>query len=229
MAIDSLETLLSNVGSVSSTVTLLKKVRKLQNASLILHVVESHESKDLVAHLSQTSFSPSLVLHTAYPTSLLLHISTNYMTPPPPLSPEPKFWSVFIPISERQHDIDSIIYGGEGSGSHVAKELVVETIARGGQDGNRKRRAVERNLRGWKSPGGFCELNGLARLGDLWGPNKTSAETVRSLQASLCCRTNLVSPGYRHGPHHQPFIQPEPDAFSTSGPGTGPPSVHAPR
>ena len=78
--IDSLETLLSNMGSISAVVALLEKVRKRQNINLVLHVVQSHESKDLVAHLSQTSFSPSLVMHTAYPTSLLLHISTNYMT-----------------------------------------------------------------------------------------------------------------------------------------------------
>ncbi|KAF9654370.1 hypothetical protein BDM02DRAFT_79735 [Thelephora ganbajun] len=176
VVIDSLETLLSDIGSVSATVTLLKKVRKRQNTNLILHVVQSHESKDLVAHLSQTSFSPSLVLHTAYPTSLLLHISANYMTPPPPLSPEPKFWSVFLPISERQHDIDAIVYGGEGSGSYVTEEFVVETIVRGGQNGSRKRRTVERNLRGWKSPNGFCELKDLAQLGGLWGSNKTSIE-----------------------------------------------------
>ena len=182
MVIDSLETLLSDIGSVSAAVTLLKKARKRQNTNLILHVVQSHESKDLVAHLSQTSFSPSLVVHTAYPTSLLLHISTNYMTPPPPLSPEPKFWSVFLPISERQHDIDAIIYGGEGSGSHVTEEIVVETIIRGGQNGSRRRRAVERHLRGWKSPNGFCELKELSQLGGLWGSNKIPIETVCALQ-----------------------------------------------
>jgi len=204
VVIDSLETLLSDMGSVSSVVTLLKKARKRQNTNLILHVVQSHESKDLVAHLCQTSFSPSLVLHTAYPASLLLHISTNYMTPPPPLSPEPKFWAVFLPISERQHDIDAIVYGGEGSGSHVTEEFVVETIVRGGQNGSRKRRAVERNLRGWKSPNGFCELKDLAQLGGLWGSNKIPLETVRVLQVFLLHHTNSVLPECRHGPHQEP-------------------------
>lgn len=183
VVIDSLETLLSDVGSVSATVTLLKNARKRQNTNLILHVVESHESRDLVSHLSQTSFSPSLALHTAYPASLLLHISTNYMTPPPPLSPEPKFWSVFLPISERQHDIDTIVYGASGSGSHVTEEFVVETIVRGGQNGSRRKRAVERSLRGWRSPNGFCELKDLTQLGGLWGPNKSPTETVRALGA----------------------------------------------
>lgn len=178
VVIDSLETLLSDMGSVSVAVTLLKEVRKRPNTNLILHAVQSHESKDFVAHLSQTSFSPSLVVHTAYPASLLLHISTNYMTPPPPLSPEPKFWSVFLPISERQHDINVIVYGGEGSGSHVTEEFVVETVVRGGQNGTRKRRAVERNLRGWKSPNGFCELKDLSELEGLWGSNKVPIETV---------------------------------------------------
>ena len=228
IAIDSLETVLSDIGSISATVTLLKEIRKRQNTKLILHVVESPESKGLVAQLNQTSFSPSLVLHTAYPTSLLLHISTTYMTPPPPLSPEPKFWSVFLPISERQHDTDSIVYGDEGSGSHVTEDFVVETIVRGGQNGSRRKRAVERNLRGWKSPDGFCELKDLPQLGGLWEPNKTPAETVCVL-TFLQHHTDSVFPDYCFRLHHQPSIQSEPDALSTSGPGTGPSPVYASR
>jgi len=229
MAIDSIETLLSNIGSISAAVTLLKKIRKRQNTKLILHVVESHESKDLVAQLSQISFSPFLVLHTAYPASLLLHISTAYLTPPPPLSSEPKFWSVFLPISERQHDIDAIVYGGEGPGSHVTEEFVVENIARGGQNGTRKKRAVERNLQGWKSSNGFCELKDLTQLGGLWEPNRTPAETVCALGSFLQRYTDSAFPGHRFGPHHQPFLQSEPDVLSTSSPGTGPSPIYAPR
>lgn len=178
VVVDSLETLLSDTGSVSTVVTLLKKVKERHNTDLVLHVVQSHETKDLVAHLSQTSFSPSLVMHTAYPTSHLLHISTNYMTPPPPLSSEPKFWSVFLPISERQYEIDAVVYGGGGSGSHVTEEFVVETIVRGGQNGSRRRRAIERNLRGWKPPNGFCGLKGLSELEGLWGTPRIQVETV---------------------------------------------------
>ena len=193
---------------MSATVTLLKKVKKRQSTNLILHVIESHESKRLVARLNETSFSPSLVLHTGYPTSLLLHISTNYMAPPPPLSPDPKFWSVFLPISERQHDIDAIVYGGSGSGSHATEEFVVETIVRGGRNGGRRKRAVERNLQGWRSPNGFCELKELAQLGGLWGTNKAPAETVFVLRVSLRRYANSLSPAeYRRGPHHQPSIQ----------------------
>ena len=229
VAIDSLETVLSDVGSTLATVTLLKKIKKRQNTKIILHVVDSHESKDLVAQLSQTSFSPSLALHTAHPTSLLLHISTAYMTPPPPLSPEPKFWSVFLPISERQHDIDAIIYGGGGSGSHVTEEFVVETILRGGQNGSRRKRAVERNLRGWRSPNGFCELKDLTQLGSLWEPNKAPAETVCALGTFLVYYTNLASPDYRLRPYRQPFVQPESDALSTSSPVTSTSPIYAPR
>ena len=189
--IDSLETLLSDIGSVSAAVVLLKKVRKRQNTNLMLHVVQSHESKELVTHLSQTSFSPSLMLYTAYPTSLLLYMSTNYLTPPPPLSPEPKFWSVFLPISERQHDIDAIVFGGSGSGSHVAEEFVVETIVRGGQNVSRKKRGVERGLRGWKSLGGPCELKDLSQLGGLWGSKKASPETVRAFVFPLQLCTHI--------------------------------------
>jgi len=228
VVIDSLETLLSDMGSVSAAVTLLKKVWKLQNTNIVLHVIQSHESKHLVAHLSQTSFSPFLVVHTAYPTSLLLHISTNYMTPPPPLSPEPKFWSVFLPISERRHDIDAIVYGGEGSGSHVTEEFVVETIVRG-QNGSRKKKTVERNLRGWKSPNGFCELKDLSQLGGLWGSNRIPVGTVRLPRVFLRHRINSVLPESRHGSYHKPFIQPEPDAISTGIQGSGTPSIYAPR
>lgn len=192
MAIDSLETLLSDTGSVSAIVTLLKKVRKRKNTNLMLHVVQSGESKDLVTHLTQTSFSPSLVLHAAYPTSLLLYISTNYTTLPPPLSPEQKFWSVFLPISERQHDIDEIVFGGEGSGSHVTDEFVVETIVRGGQDGNRKKRAIERTLRGWKSSNGFCELKDLSQLGSLWGSKTISPEVVCAFRVPLQLCTDFL-------------------------------------
>lgn len=206
VVIDSLETLLSNTGSVSAAVTLLKRVRKRRNTNLILHVVQSHESKDLVAHLSQTSFSPSLVAHTAYPTSLLLHISTNYMTPPPPLSPEPKFWSVYLPISERQHDIDAIVYGGGGSGSHVTEEFVVETIVRGGQNGSR-RRAVERTLRGWNSPSGFCDLKDLTQLRALLGSNGIPLETVCVLVIFFTVTyTDSVLLEYGRGPHHKPSV-----------------------
>jgi len=229
IAIDSLETVLSDIRSISATVTLLKNITKQQSTKLILHVVESHETKDLVAQLSQTFFSPSLVLHTAYPTSLLLHISTTYMTPPPPLSPEPKFWSVFLPISERQHDIDAIVYGGGGSGSHATEEFVVETIVRGGRNWSRRKRAIERSLRGWKVPNGFCELKDLTQLGGLWEPNKTPAETVCALETFLQHYTDSAFLDYRFGPHHQPFIQSEPDSLPTSSPGTGPPPIYAPR
>ena len=182
---------------MSTVTTLLKKVRKRQNTNLVLHVVQTHESKDLVTHLGQTSFSPSLVLHTAYPTSLLLHMSTNYMTLPPPLSPEPKFWSVFLPISGRQHDIDAIVFGGEGSGSHVTEEFLVETIIRDGKNGSRRKRAVERSLQGWKSPNGFCELKDLSQLGGLWGSKKVSTETVRASRVPIQLCADLAFSDHR--------------------------------
>lgn len=194
------------MGSTSTVVVLLKKVRKRRNTNLLLHVVRSHESRDLVTHLSQTSFSPSLVLHVAYPTSLLLHVSTNYTTPPPQLSSEPKFWSVFLPISERQHDIDAIVFGGSGSGSHITEEFVVETIVRGGQNWGRKKRTVERSLRGWRSPDGFCELRDLSQLGGLWGFKKVSPKVVRSPKVPLQPCTDFSWQGLRRGPYHKPFV-----------------------
>lgn len=187
---------------------LLKKVRNRRNTSLLLHVVRSQESNDLVTRLCQTSFSPSLVHHAAYPTSLLLHMSTDYMTPPPPLSPEPKFWSVFLPISERQHDIDAIVFGGQGSGSHITEEFVVETIVRGGRNGSRKKRAVERILRGWKSPKGFCELKDLPQLERLWGSKKVPSEMVCAFRVFLHLHADLVSLGRCRRPYRKPSVQP---------------------
>jgi len=149
----------------------------------------------------------------------LPHLSTNYMTLPPTLSPEPKFGFVILPTLERHHDIDEIIYVGEGPGSHDTEEFVIETSVCGGQNRSRGKRAVESNPRGWKSPHGFCELKELAHLGGLRGPNKTPAEMVCALGALL--RHYIIGLSVNRLPlwtHHQPLNE--------QPMGTGPPPIY---
>lgn len=76
--------------------------------------------------------------------------------PPPPLSPLPKFWSVFLPVSERIHDTESLVFGPNGQGSGNASEFVAELIVR---EGGGRKRGVERVLEGWSTAlGGPCDL-----------------------------------------------------------------------
>lgn len=91
------------------------------------------------------------------------------MTSPPPLSPEAKFWGVFIPISERGRDTEALIFGqgGEGSGGH--SEMVVEVIARGGADASGRRKAVERFLEGWDiDKSQIVDLSQMSSLVSIW-------------------------------------------------------------
>ncbi|OCH96460.1 hypothetical protein OBBRIDRAFT_4193 [Obba rivulosa] len=168
VVIDSVDTLLSDIGSLSKTQQflweLLSIVHTRSNPSrLVLHVLAP---SPLIPILTQTKFSPSLSHVTAHPLALLTHIASAYLTPPPPSSPVEKFWRVFIPIAERHYESEKLVYGpgGEGSGS---RDLVVEVLVRGA-DGSGRRRAVERVLEGWSSTAGPCELTSLESLRGLW-------------------------------------------------------------
>lgn len=82
--------------------------------------------------------------------------------PPPPVSPLPKFWGVFLPLSERVHDTERLVFGSGGAGSGNLTEFVVELIVREGAGRNR---GVERVLEGWSTAlRGPCELNALEAL-----------------------------------------------------------------
>ncbi len=72
--------------------------------------------------------------------------------PPPPLSPAPKFWGVFIPVSERVYDTESLVFGPGGEGSGGAGEFVAEVVVREGGAG--RKRGVERVLEGWATTRG---------------------------------------------------------------------------
>jgi len=132
------------------------------DARLILHTQSPSAFIPLIA---STTFSPSLTHVIAHPPCLLHYLSAELNTPPPPLSPSPKFWSVFIPVSERIHDTEQLVFGAAGEGSGHPSELVIEVIAR---EGGRKR-GTERVLEGWSNATnkGSCELSALESLKDL--------------------------------------------------------------
>jgi elongator complex protein 5 len=87
--------------------------------------------------------------------------------PPPPQTPLPKFWSLFLPISERIHDTEQLVFRADGEGTGHRTEFVVEVVVREG-GGNGRHRGIERVLEGWSTiQGGPCELSGLESLSHL--------------------------------------------------------------
>jgi len=124
----------------------------------------------LLPLLSLPAFSPSLTLAISHPPSLLIHISTEYLTLPPPLSPEAKFWAIFLPLSERIEESERLIFGPGGEGPGDGEELVIEVIVRGDGDGAR-RRGVDRTLQGWSIARGPCSLDEMDALKSLWSRN----------------------------------------------------------
>lgn len=183
IVIDSLDTLSSDINSTSVTHKLLSQIRSISSTRLIIHTVHpptTSSSNSILQLLTQTSFSPSLTHIIVHPTSLLLHIAADYMCPPPPLSQPPKFWSIFIPVSERHLDTAKLTFGPNGSGNSVnGEEFAVELLIRGGSsDNGRKKRIVERTLQGWCTEKGLCELKDLRSLQSLWASAKPSFTKV---------------------------------------------------
>ncbi|PIL32016.1 hypothetical protein GSI_06720 [Ganoderma sinense ZZ0214-1] len=171
VVIDSVDTLCSDIGSLSETARLLSEalalVREREGSSrLVLHALAL---SPLFPLLNQTRFSPSLTHLTAHPSALLMHLASAYLTPPPPLSPDEKFWGVFIPISERHYESEKLVFGPGGEGSGSPAEFVVEVLVRGGVDNAGRRRGTQRVLEGWSAAlGSPCELHQLESLKALW-------------------------------------------------------------
>ncbi|KAH9898452.1 hypothetical protein C8Q73DRAFT_664127 [Cubamyces lactineus] len=176
VVIDSVDTLLSDLGSISGTTRILSELLTVVRARggtsrLILHVLAS---STILPILTQTHLSPSLTHVIAHPTALLTHLSSAYLTPPPPLSAPEKFWGIFIPISERHWESEKLVFGTGGEGGGL-QEFVAEVIVRGGADGSGRRRGLERTLEGWSpSLGGPCELRELEVLKPLWTNKPTT-------------------------------------------------------
>ncbi|CAK5280245.1 unnamed protein product, partial [Mycena citricolor] len=175
--IDSVDTLLSDIGSVAETYKFLHRVLCLIRARpspsrLILHGVAPCA---LLPLLTQSTFSSSLTHILAHPPSLLLHLSTEYLTPPPPLSPDAKFWSVFTPISERVYESENIVFGADRDGAGGTGEFVCELVVRVDSGDGLRRKGVERSLIGWSLAGGPCLLSTVHVLKPLW--TRTALET----------------------------------------------------
>jgi len=116
---------------------------------LILHLLLC----PLLPILTQTHLSATLTHIIAHPPSLLTHLASSYLAPPPPAGPAEKFWTVFIPVSERVHESEALVYGPEGSGTCSGggadlPEFVVELIVRGTTADGRKR-GIERTIEAW--------------------------------------------------------------------------------
>ncbi|KAI0078925.1 hypothetical protein K474DRAFT_784223 [Panus rudis PR-1116 ss-1] len=193
VVLDSADTLLSSLESASKTYTLLSKSLSLvrcgpATSRLIVHIVSP---SPLIPQLTQTRFSSSLTHLTSHPPALLLHVSSAYLTLPPPLSPPEKFWSVFGPISERWYESEKLVFGGDGEG-WGGEDVVVEVLIRGpgAGDGGRKR-GVERVLEGWKSDVGRpSELSDLESLKSLWSkkaivPEEPAADPTQNVSFNL--------------------------------------------
>ncbi|KAJ7225465.1 hypothetical protein GGX14DRAFT_420632 [Mycena pura] len=133
-------------------------------------IVHSVAPSSLLLLLCQPVFSLSLTHVISHPTSLISHLSTEYLTLPPPLSPEAKFWGIFLPISGRVSESERLIFGAGGEGAGDDEELVIELIVRGEREGLR-RRGVERTLLGWSLARGVCPLGEIAALKSLTSRN----------------------------------------------------------
>jgi len=165
VAIDSINTLATDIGSFSETYRFLRELLSmLQERSspfrLILHAVQP---LDLLPLIIQTSFSPCLALVMAHPPTLLIHLAVEYLTPPPLGSPTTKFWTVFLPVSQRGSDTDLLVYGNSGEGQGDPAEVVVEILIRTA-GGPGKKREVNRALEGWSTTQGPCQLRTLSSL-----------------------------------------------------------------
>ncbi|KAJ8596917.1 hypothetical protein M405DRAFT_756578 [Rhizopogon salebrosus TDB-379] len=175
VVIDSVDTLASDLGSTPKAYRLIRTLLELITARsepsiLVLHL----QPCPLLELMTQTSLSPTLIHLIAHPPAMIAHLSSAYSTPPPPAGPAEKFWSVFIPFSERTHESDRLVYGPEGNGTSAGswrgedtREFVVEVLVRGGS-----RRGVERTIEGWVGDAP-CDLYALESLKSIWHKKKT--------------------------------------------------------
>ncbi|KAI0704857.1 hypothetical protein BC835DRAFT_1261803 [Cytidiella melzeri] len=171
VVIDSIETLLSNASnSVAKVYPFLSKVL----ASVQTHkgpsrlIVHGTTSSTLTSLLCQPSFSSTLTHIISHPPVLLRHLALSYSTPPPPLTAPERFWNVFSPIADREHESENLVFGADGEG-YGGDEIVVELIMRSIGEGGR--RGVERALEGWITQGDFagpCDLRSLPSLSSVW-------------------------------------------------------------
>ncbi|KAG2044804.1 hypothetical protein BDR03DRAFT_929897 [Suillus americanus] len=172
--IDSMDTLTSDFGSTPKAYKFIRTLLGLVTTRSEPSILALHlQPSPLLELLTQTSLSPTLIHLTAHPPAIITHIASAYLTHPPPGGPADKFWSVFIPFSERTHESERLVYGLDGNGTSAGawvskgtREFVVEVLIRGGS-----KRGVERAVEGWKGDVP-CELQALESLKNIWTRRK---------------------------------------------------------
>ncbi|KAJ7706121.1 hypothetical protein B0H17DRAFT_1035806 [Mycena rosella] len=191
--IDSVDTLSSDIASVSETYKFLHELMVLirERSSPSRLIIHALSPSPLLPLLAQPGFSPSLTQVISHPPSLLIHLSTEYLTLPPPLSPEAKFWGIFMPVSERGEESERLIFGAGGEGTGDNDELVLEVIVRGDAEGLR-RRGVDRTLQGWSLTRGTCPLAEMSALKSLWSRNVAEPTVVDPTQ-NISFNLNLTA------------------------------------
>lgn len=210
VVVDSIDTLLSNEsGTVSSCYSLLSQILSsvhrhrgtnpplaMQTAHVCTPLATGHSrlivhgigSSSLTSIISQPSFSSTLAHLSAYPSALLINLAASYNMPPAPLTAPERFWSVFSPIAEREHESESLVFGPNGEG-YGGDEIVVEIVIRSSGEG--RRRGIDRELEGWIVEGDFAgayELKRLVSLSGIWNRKILAAEVC-----SCFLRTKAVS------------------------------------
>jgi len=190
--IDSINTLVDDVGSASGVYKFLKNVLSLLNErpSPSRLVLPLSSGSQLLPLLLPSSFSQTLTHITLHSPALLVSLSESYLTPPPPYSPPEKFWALFIPTASR----------GEGERLGMVEmswnEGVVEICVR--EKGTRK--GLVRVLEGWNctnTGGGVMDcawdeldamkvvVNRLKNGSKLTGPSQPVADPTQSLSFNL--------------------------------------------
>ncbi|KAF8463366.1 hypothetical protein JB92DRAFT_3066724 [Gautieria morchelliformis] len=170
LVVDSPDTLCEDVGSPSKAYSILKTwhtaISKRTAPSRIVLPLPSRSS--LLPILITPAFSQTLVKLTLHPPSLIHHLSTEYLTLPPPHSPPTKFWPIFTGLATRGEG-ESLVWGTAGSG--WSAEVVVEVVMRSASG----KKTVERSLEGWRK-NAVCKLEELETLRDVWNRNSGSRQ-----------------------------------------------------
>ncbi|KAF8843963.1 hypothetical protein BDN67DRAFT_895796 [Paxillus ammoniavirescens] len=193
--IDSVDTLASDLASDTQTYrfirSLLNTITSRSHPSiLILHLLPC----PLLAVLTQTNLSPTLTHIVAHPSVLINHLASSYLTPPPPAGSPEKFWSIFIPVSERAHESQNLVYGSGGTGTCSGwgvdtREFVVELVVRGASAEGRKR-SIERTIEGWRGDAPE-DLRKLDSLKSIWARKTSAVEVSKPLDPTQNVSFNL--------------------------------------
>ncbi|TRM66167.1 hypothetical protein BD626DRAFT_486927 [Schizophyllum amplum] len=175
LVIDSLDSLQSDIGSISATSSFLtelckRSIRTDGDHTIVLHTTSSSTSPLLSSLLHSSLSHAKNVAHiVAHSPALITHVAAEYGTPPPPLGHEDRFWGVWMPVSARQATIDLTV---NADADLAADDTVVDILTRGAAS---RRKAIERRLEGW-ADGTPCEVTALRSLRRIFSEKKRVIE-----------------------------------------------------